>query len=243
MRPWKTLILLLTIAMLVALVGVVPAGAGHGVNGKVCIVNTVGGPDDLLNVAAAAGAKKAKAKLHVEVVTLDADTDTEVTANIDSFVTAGDCDLIIGLGFGVAFQMQPFIVASPAQQFAVVDSGFGGLFPNVAEVLFQVDQAAFLAGYVAAGMSETGKVGVFGGLPIPPVTAFMDGYALGVDWFNDQYGANIEVLGWDPDLQTGHVRLHLPKSDDRTSDRERPVRPGCRHGVPSGRCYQPWRLV
>jgi basic membrane protein A len=31
----------------------------------------------------------------------------------------------------------------------------------------------------------------------------MDGYALGADYYNAQYGTSVEVLGWDPDLQTG----------------------------------------
>ncbi|MEA2000368.1 MAG: BMP family ABC transporter substrate-binding protein [Actinomycetota bacterium] len=214
MRPWKTLIVLVATATLVALVGVVPAGAGHGVNGKVCIVNSPGGLDDPLNAAAAAGAKEAEAKLHVEVVTADADTDAEVIANIDAFVTAGDCDLIIGLGFVISFLLEPFIAANPGQQFAVIDFSFGGIYPNVAEVIFMVDQAGFLAGYVAAGVSETGKVGVFGGLPIPPVTAFMDGYALGVDWFNAEYGGSVEVLGWDPDLQTGLFTFNFENPAD-----------------------------
>jgi basic membrane protein A len=85
---------------------------------------------------------------------------------------------------------------------------------NTAEVLFRSDQAAFLAGYIAAGISETGKVGVFGGLPIPPVTIFMDGYALGVDYYNAQYGASVEVLGWDPDLQTGLFTFNFDNPAD-----------------------------
>ncbi|MCP3998823.1 MAG: BMP family ABC transporter substrate-binding protein, partial [bacterium] len=203
MRPWKIPVVLVAIVMLVALVGVVPAGAKPGSNGKVCIVNAVGGPDDVFNVSAAEGARRAQGRLHVQVVTLDAYSEAEVDANIDSFVTAGDCDLIIGLGFEVAFRMEPFIAAHPGQQFSLIDSSFGGAYSNLAEVLFRVDQASFLAGYVAAGVSDTGKVGVFGGIPIPPVTAFMDGYALGVEWFNSEHGADVEVLGWDPDLQTG----------------------------------------
>ncbi len=65
------------------------------------------------------------------------------------------------------------------------------------------NEAAFLAGYLAAGTSETGKVGVFGGMPFLPVTLFMDGYAMGVDYYNTEHGTSVEVLGWDPDLQTG----------------------------------------
>lgn len=203
MRPWKILVVLIAVATLVAVVGVVPAGAGHGANGKVCIVNSFGGPEDPFNAAAAVGAKEAEAKLHVDVVTLDADTDAEITANVDAFVTAGDCDLIIGFGFVTSFLLEPFIDANPDQRFALIDFSFGGIYDNLAEVGLRVDQAGFLAGYVAAGISETGKVGTFGGIPFPTVTAFMDGYALGVDWYNAEYGTAVEVLGWDPDLQTG----------------------------------------
>lgn len=203
MRPWKSFVVLLAIAMLVALVGVVPAGARPAVNGKVCIVNAVGGSDDPFNASAAQGARSARFWLRVDVVTLDADSEVEVDANIDSFVTGGDCDLIVGIGFSVAARMEPFVADNPGQKFSVIDSSFGGIYPNAAEVLFRVDQASFLAGYVAAAVSDTGKVGVFGGLPIPPVTAFMDGYALGVEWFNQEYGEDVEVLGWDPDTQTG----------------------------------------
>ncbi len=214
MRPWKGFVLLATMGMVVALAGVVPAGASHGVNGKVCIVNSIGGPDDPFNLDTAAGAKDARAKLHVDVAILDAMTETEIMANIDSFVTAGDCDLIIGIGFISGGLLEPTIAANPAQRFAVIDFGFGGLYSNVAEVVFRVDQSGFLAGYVAAGLSTTGKVGVFGGLPILAVTAFMDGYALGVEWYNSVYGTSVEVLGWDPDTQTGLFTFNFDNPAD-----------------------------
>jgi basic membrane protein A len=170
---------------------------------KVCVVNEVGGSDSPFNQSVAEGVKQASHKLHVEVATLDAETDSELEENFETFVTDGDCDLIIGVGFTVGPAMDPFAWDYPDQQFVIIDSGFGGAHDNVAEVMFHVDQAAFLAGYAAAGTSKTGKVGVFGGLPIPPITLFMDGFALGVEWFNTENGASVEVLGWDPDLQTG----------------------------------------
>lgn len=195
--------MLMAIAVMFGVLAATPAAAHHGVNGKICIINDAGGGDTPYNRSAATGAAKAEAKLHIEILTLDAETESDIIANIDTFVTAGDCDLIIGVGFIVAFALEPFIAANPTQQFAVMDFSFGGLYANTAEVQFRTDQPAFLAGYVAAGISETGKVGTFGGLPIPPVTIFMDGYALGVEYYNAQHGTSVEVLGWDPDLQTG----------------------------------------
>ncbi|MFN2148177.1 MAG: BMP family protein, partial [Anaerolineales bacterium] len=68
---------------------------------------------------------------------------------------------------------------------------------------FNTQEAGFLAGYLAAGVSKTGKIGTFGGLQIPTVTAFMDGYALGATHYNEIHGTSVEVLGWDPAAQTG----------------------------------------
>lgn len=203
MRPWKILITLVAVATLISVVAATPAGATHPTEGKVCIVNDIGGPDSFFNAIAAEGARQAETKLHVDVVTLDAATETEVVANIDSFVTGGDCDLIIGIAFIVGFLMEPFIFANPDQDFALLDFSFGGIYDNLAEVNFAVNEGGFLAGYLAAAVTDTGKVGVFGGLPIPPVTLFMDGYALGVEWYNTAHGTSVEVLGWDPHLQTG----------------------------------------
>jgi basic membrane protein A len=181
---------------------------------KICVVNAQGGSDDPYNLSVAEGVKRASSKLHVEDTTLDGTTEAEVVANIDAFVTSGDCDLIIGVAFIVAGLLEPFIIANPGQSFAVIDGSFDGIYGNVVEVVFLVNEAAFLAGYVAAGISETGKVGVFGGVPIGGVTHFMDGYALGVDYFNAHYGASVEVLGWDPDTQTGLFSFNFDNPAD-----------------------------
>ena len=68
---------------------------------------------------------------------------------------------------------------TPMQKFSIVDYAYDPTIPNVLGQVFATDQAAFLAGYVAAGVSKTGKVGTFGGIQIPPVTVFMDGFVLG----------------------------------------------------------------
>ena len=213
MHVRRLIAVLVALTMIIA-VGVMPAAASHGVNGKVCVVNDLGGDENPWNAAAAEGAKAAQSKLHVDTETLNADTESEMVANIDAFVTAGDCDLIFGIGFNSGFLMEPFIAANPGQDFVVIDFTFNGIYPNVAEVVFLPNEAAFLAGYVAAGISETGKVGVFGGLPFLSVTLFMDGYALGVDYYNAEHGTSVEVLGWDPDLQTGLFSFNFDNPAD-----------------------------
>ena len=53
-------------------------------------------------------------------------------------------------------------------------------------------QSSFLAGYLAAGMTKTKKLGTFGGAKIPTVTIFMDGFSQGVDYYNKQKGSECQ---------------------------------------------------
>ena len=75
--------------------------------------------------------------------------------------------------------------------------------PNVYGLQFNTAQGAFLGGYLAAAYSKTGKVATFGGLKIPPVTVYMDGFREGVQYYNKQKGKNVQVLGWDEAKQDG----------------------------------------
>jgi basic membrane protein A len=73
----------------------------------------------------------------------------------------------------------------------------------VAGLVFQTDEAAMMAGYLAAAMSKSGKIGTFGGINIPPVTIFMNGLAAGINYYNKANGTSVELLGWDPTAADG----------------------------------------
>src|SRR6202012_1046261 len=89
--------------------------------------------------------------------------------------------------------------ANPTLHFAEVDAPSTG--PNVYGMQFNTAQGAFLGGYLAAGMTKTGKVGTWGGLKIPPVTIYMDGFWEGVQYYNSQNHKNVQVLGWNEKAQ------------------------------------------
>ena len=50
---------------------------------------------------------------------------------------------------------------------------------------------------LAADYTKTGVVGTYGGQPYPTVTIFMDGFKQGVDYYNEEKGKNVKVVGWD----------------------------------------------
>jgi basic membrane protein A and related proteins len=86
----------------------------------------------------------------------------------------------------------------PQQRFVVIDPFEPPQLPNVLGVGFEVEQGAFMAGYLAAGTTRSGVVGTFGGVPMPTVLPFMDGFAAGVFRYNQDNDADVRLVGWNP---------------------------------------------
>ena len=190
-------------------------GTGGGETAfTVCQVTDAGGIDDKsFNATAWKGIQDAEEEFGVEAKYLESQQQTDSEKNINAFLEEG-CDLIVTVGFLLGDATAAAAQANPDQKFSIVDFAYDPTIENVSGQVFTTDQAAFLAGYLAAGVSKTGKVGTFGGIQIPTVTAFMDGYAMGVDYYNQQKGTNVEVLGWDPAAQTGLFTGNFESLDD-----------------------------
>ncbi len=181
---------------------------------KACQVTDVGGIDDKsFNATAWKGTQDAMDEFGVEGKYLESQQQTDYEKNINAFISEG-CDVIITVGFLLGDATAAAAAANPDQPFGIVDFGYDPVIPNVRGSGFQIDQATFLAGYLAAGMTGTGKVGTYGGIQIPPVTAFMDGFYLGVQKYNEVHGTSVEVLGWDPASQTGLFAGNFESLDD-----------------------------
>lgn len=181
---------------------------------KACQVTDAGGIDDKsFNATAWKGVQDAEAELGVEAKYLESQQQTDYEKNINAFLEEG-CGIIITVGFLLGDATAAAAEANPDQKFSIVDFAYDPAYDNVLGQVFNTDEAAFLAGYVAAGTSQTGKVGTFGGIQIPTVTVFMDGFALGVEYYNQQHGTNVETLGWDPAAQTGLFTGNFESTDD-----------------------------
>ena len=166
-----------------------------------CIVSDAGGWDDRsFNQAAYEGIESAANDLGVEFVPVESADENAYGPNVQALVDQG-CNLIVTVGFLLNEATATASAANPDVNFAIIDDFVEA--DNVKPLLFDTVQAAFLAGYAAASYTETGIVGTFGGIPIPPVTIFMDGFVQGVDYYNEQNGTDVQTLGWDFDAQDG----------------------------------------
>lgn len=168
------------------------AVAGHAFTA--CQVTDTGGIDDnSFSQTAWKGVEDAKAELGIEVRFLESQAETDYAANINSLI-GGQCDLIVTVGFLLGDATKVAAEANPGQKFSIVDYAYDPVVPNILGQVYATDEAAFL-GYLAAGMTKTGTVGTFGGINIPPVTIFMDGFVAGVTYHNAQKGTSVSALG------------------------------------------------
>lgn len=194
---------------LVAVVGLAACGSSSssdttvaaGSAGLACEVTDTGGVDDKgFNQIAHEGLLQAETELGVATDLLESTTDADYAPNLQSFVDKG-CNVIVTVGFLLADATKAAAEANPTVQFAIVDSNTSAA--NVQGLTFATDQPSFLAGYMAAATTKSGIVGTFGGINIPPVAIFMQGFAKGVEYYNAQKGTSVKVLGWDIAKQDG----------------------------------------
>lgn len=171
-----------------------------------CQVTDTGGIDDKsFNQTAWKGVLDAQAAglATDESDFVESQVDADYAPNIQSMLDKG-CDLIITVGFLLGDATGEAAAANPDQAFEIIDFAYDPSIDNVVGAVFNTAEAAFLAGYLAAGSTQTGIVATYGGIQIPgAVTAFMDGFVWGVDYYNEQNGTDVSVLGWNVAEQTG----------------------------------------
>lgn len=179
-----------------------------------CQVTDTGGIDDnSFNQTAWKGVEDAIADFGIDGRFLESQAETDYEANINSLID-GDCDVIITVGFLLGDATKTAAEANPDQKFSIVDFAYDPPLANVLGQVYATDEAAFLAGYLAAGMTQTGVLGVFGGINIPPVTIFMDGFSYGADYYNAQNDTSVTVLGWDTQTRDGLFTNNFESLDD-----------------------------
>jgi len=163
---------------------------------RACQVTDTGGIDDKsFNATAWKGVQDAMKEYSIEGKYLESQQQTDYDKNITQFVQE-KCNIIVTVGFLLGDATKTYAEQNPDVPFAIVDYAYDPTIKNVAGLVFNTDEAAFLAGYLAASQTKTGKVGTWGGIAIPPVTIFMDGFLAGVNYHNQQKGTKVEVLGW-----------------------------------------------
>ncbi len=186
------------------------------------VVRTVGlvaGPidDRGFNQLAWEGLQRAKQEMGVNVEHLET-SNGEAEASLNQFLSQGVA-AIVTVGADLAQTAKASSEANPTIPFISVD------FPSQTQsdigLLFATDEPAFMAGYLAAGMTETGTVCTFGGRPSLPVLSFMVGFENGVEYYNQTNSADVQLLGWetDPTKELGGEGTFIGNFSDQEAGR------------------------
>ena len=136
--------------------------------------------DQSFNQSTWEGLQQAKEEFGIEVKYLESQQESEYIQNVETFIDQ-DVDLIIGVGYQLKDTIEEVSSSYPDQKFAILDETYEKIPANVVPVVFKEEEGAYLAGAVAAKMSETKNVGFIGGMPAPSVVRYQYGFKAGAE--------------------------------------------------------------
>jgi basic membrane protein A and related proteins len=157
------------------------------------VLDTGGENDKSFNEYTIKGAREGAeaAGLGFSYVSSTASSDYE--KNIETQISEG-ADLVVTVGFLMGDATAAMAKKYPNTKFVIIDyaykPGDDGVDPyqsdlkNVTSLMFAEDQAGYLAGVLAACVSETAKVATVSGMEIPPVMRFVTGFQAGAKSVN-----------------------------------------------------------
>ena len=161
----------------------VPAAADEF---RVGLVTDVGEVDDKsFNQLAWEGTQEGAAAVGGSADYIETQDAKDYADNIGEFAEQG-YDVIVTVGFALGQATIEAAAEYPDVDFIGVDQGqWGGEVPGVAGLIFPEAKSGFMAGALAAHMSQSGTIAaVLGTDLIPPVVSFKEGYENGARYVN-----------------------------------------------------------
>ena len=144
------------------------------------------------NAAAYEGLMKIKEELGARVSQIETKTPSEFEEAFRDYAHRG-FHLVFGHGF--EFQDAAAAVAPEFPNTVFITTSGNTVRPNVSPMVFELEEATYLAGMLAALMSRTGKLGAVGGMEIPPVASTFAAFEAGAKAANPDVQVLISYIG------------------------------------------------
>ncbi|RQP21520.1 BMP family lipoprotein [Piscinibacter terrae] len=159
--------------------------------------------DKSFNEAAYNGIERFKKETGTAYLDFEISNDTQREQALRRMAQKG-ADPIIAVGFGHGSALDKVAKEFPNAHFAIIDSEVKQ--PNVQSVLFKDQEGSFLAGWLAATTSKSGKVGFIGGMDVPLIRRFQCGYEHGVKTANPKVEVVANMTGTTPSAWSDPTR-------------------------------------
>jgi len=192
MKTKRNFLVLLVIALVVtSVVPMLRVAAQDSLIESVCLVTDLGRiNDNTFNQFAHEGATQATDEFGLDYTYIETQAQTDYEKNLQTCIGEG-YDAIVTVGFLMAEATAKAAAENPDVYFIGVDQFVAAGPANLLGLQFREDQGGFLAGALAAQLSQSGIIGGVYGIDIPPVKKFRNGFEQGAQLINP----DITLLG------------------------------------------------
>jgi len=179
---------------------------------KIAVLSSGSANDGGWNQLAADALKKVQSDLHAKGKFMEKVPADQAADRMRDFITS-DYDLVIGHGYEFFAPAREAAKDSGKTKFAV--SGSADLDPNVAALDFDLSQACYQIGIIAAKVSKTGKIGFIGGERIPSLESCYRGLVAGARSVNPKIVVLEAYTSWDkPEISKSQTETYIHQGVD-----------------------------
>lgn len=191
----------LALIMLVALAGSCGKPPATGAF-RVGLITPGSIADAAWNSGAYAGLHAIRDSLQVEVSHVEARTPGEQQEALRAYAEQG-YDLVFGHGFEFQGPAERIGADYPKTIFVVTSGERVSAEGNVVPMVFGIEEATYLAGMVAGGMTKSGKIGFVGGIELPPIKRGYEGWLKGAKAVHPTVDSRLAYLNTFDDVAAG----------------------------------------
>lgn len=177
-----------------------PAGTQTAATSSVkpaIVLTSSGKGDKSFNDSALLGLDRAKADLGTEYKEITPKDVADLEKSIE-FLAKEKYSPIFCIGFTSANALTAVADKYPNTQFVIIDYNYGEeIKPNVKGIVFKEEEGSYLAGALAASLSESGTIGFVGGMESPLIQKFEVGYKAGAEAVNPSINVLISYVSAD----------------------------------------------
>jgi basic membrane lipoprotein Med (substrate-binding protein (PBP1-ABC) superfamily) len=144
------------------------------------------------NQSAYEGLERVRDQLGAEIAHQEAKTPQDFESGFRDFAARG-FTLVFGHGF--EFQDAAALVSKEYPNTIFITTSGSTIRSNVAPIVFELEEATFVLGFLGARMSVRSKVGAIGGVEIPSVASTFKAYEAGARRARDHAEVSISYIG------------------------------------------------
>lgn len=126
----------------------------------------------------------------IEVTTVECSNENHSTQMRNA---ADVADIVICVGWEF-YEVETIAPSYPDVMWIWIDNATSEPVENVLNITYAQNEGSFLAGYIAAAMTESGIIGAVGGEDSDTINDFIVGYDQGAQYYADENGTSVEVI-------------------------------------------------